>query len=429
MNYCKYGLTILVGLILAACGGNNDNPNPRGNLIGEPTVIGSTLTTGQLDAITLATGLQTLTGPAKCNVTVAQINYQTPGVQPGEMTNASGAVLIPSGAGCSGPFPLVAYGRVTNLFKTHTNADPKSPETILLMTFLAAQGYAVVATDYLGYALSGYPYHPYCHADSEANAVIDSIRAARQAASSLSLALNGKVMLIGYSQGGHASMATQRLIERENSGEFNLVAAAHMAGPYNMSAALLDGVANPINVDVQHNVPFQITSWQKVYGNVYNKASDVFRSPYDSYIETLLPTLLDPAALAKLLPGGTPTQARDAMFLSSYLTDLANNPNNGTTIAGKKQDLLGWNPKAPITLCGGSGDPTVRFSINAQVVYDDFRSRGVANVALVDVDAKVQQKYGDVLKKDPTTYYNSYHGQYESPFCLQAAKAMLDLYK
>jgi len=84
-----------------------------------------------------------------------------------------------------GPYPLIAYGRGTNLDKTHTVANPQDPETILLMTFFAAQGYTVVATDFLGYALSNYSYHPYAHADSEASSVIDSIRATRQAASSL----------------------------------------------------------------------------------------------------------------------------------------------------------------------------------------------------------------------------------------------------
>ena len=73
MNNCKYGLTILAGLILTACGGNLN-----GYIIGAPTVIGSTLTTAQLDATTAATGLQALTGTAKCDVTVVQINYQTP---------------------------------------------------------------------------------------------------------------------------------------------------------------------------------------------------------------------------------------------------------------------------------------------------------------------------------------------------------------
>ena len=424
MGCCKHGWTILACLILAACGGGNDTP--RGSLLETPAVIGSTLTAAQLDAWTAGAGLQILTGNARCDVTVVQINYQTLGARPSEMTNASAAVLVPSGAGCPGPFPLVACARATNSGKAYTMADPANTETILLMAFLAAQGYAVVATDFLGYALSDYPYHPYAHADSEVSVIVDSIRAARRAAPLLGLTLNGKVMVTGYSQGGHASMATQRAIERESSGEFNLVAAAHLAGPYCISAALIDGVTNPIN-GVQAIVPFEITSWQKVYGNVYDSVSDVFNPPYDRYIETLFPTLLSSTALANLLPCGTPAQARDAMFVSSYLSDLANNPNNGTIIAGKKQDLLGWNPRAPTTLCGGLNDPTVKFSINAQAAYDDFRSRGGANVALVDVDPGIQAKYGSVLASDPATYWNSYHGRYESPFCLHVAKGLFDL--
>jgi pimeloyl-ACP methyl ester carboxylesterase len=366
MNYCKWGLTIFIGLLLAACGGNNDNPKTRGDIIGVPTVIGSTVSTAQLDAMAASHDYLDLTGNAKCDVTVAQINYRTPGAQPGEMTNASAAVLIPGGANCPGPFPLVAFGRGTNEFKTYTMANPQGPETIRLMTFFAAQGYAVVATDFLGYAESKYPYHPYAHADTEASAIIDSVRAARQAASSLGLTLNGKVMVTGYSQGGHASMAAQRAIERYYAGEINLVAAAHLAGPYSISGALIDGVQNPI-LGVQLLVPFQITSWQKVYGNVYDRVDDVFNSPYDTYIETLLPTLLDQAALYNLLPGGTPAQARDAMFKASYLQDLTNNTSNGTIMAAKKQDLLSWNPKAPTALCGGLHDPTVKFPINAQL--------------------------------------------------------------
>ena len=427
MNNCKYGVTILAGLILtASCG--NISGNISGNIIGVPTVIGSKLTTAQMDATTAATGLQPLTGTAKCDVTVVQINYQTSGVQPGEMTNASAAVLVPSGVDCPGPFPLIAYGRGSTPFKTHTMANPEDPETIRLMAFFAAQGYVVVATDYLSYALSSYPYHPYMHADTEASSIIDSIRATRNAALSLGLTLNGKVMLTGYSQGGHASMATQRAIEQSDAGEFILVAAAHIAGPYSISGTLIDGVTNPI-LGVQAIVPFQITSWQNIYGNVYDKVTDVFNSPYDSYIETLFPTLLDQVALYNLLPGGTPAQARNAMFVASYLNDLATNPNNGTIIAGKKQDLLGWNPKAPTTLCGGLNDPTVKFPINAQAAYNDFRSRGGANVTLVDVDPEIQAKYGSVLASNPTTYWNSYHAQYEPLFCTQVAKEMFDQYK
>jgi hypothetical protein len=257
---------------------------------------------------------------------------------------------------------------------------------------------------------------------------IVSIRAVCNAAPLLGLALSGKIMLSGYSQGGHSAMATQRAIEQMNTGEFNLVAAAELAGPYYISAALIDGVSNPIN-GVQAIVPFEITSRQKVYGNVYADASDVFNAPHDGYIETLLPTLFSSQDLNAELPGGTPAQARDAMFEPSFLTDLVNNPANGTIVAGRKQDLLGWNPRAPITLCGAMSDPTVKFAANAIPAYNDFISRGATNVTLVDVDSLVQQEYAALLASDPTAYYLYFHGGLEPPFCLQVAKQMFDLYR
>jgi pimeloyl-ACP methyl ester carboxylesterase len=428
MKFWNYRLTIITGLMMVAVAawvGNNDNYGTCGKVIGTPKAIGSTLTTAQLDA---ANGFKELTGKAKYDVTVVQINYQTPGVQPGEMTNASAAVLIPGGPDCPGPFPLVAFSRGTKLEKAYTNADPNNADTVPLMTFFASQGYAVVATDYLGYALSTYPYHPYMHADTEASAIIDSIRATRNAASTLGLTLNGKIMVAGYSQGGHAAMAAQRAIERDNAGEFNLVAAAHLAGSYNISKELIDGVTDPI-LGEQYFVPFQITSWQKVYGNLFSNASDVFNSPYDSFIEALLPAEIYPADLGKLPPPETaPATARDAIFKPAYLTDLATNLNNATAVAAKKQDLFGWNPKAPTMLCGGSEDPVVSFSINAQGAYEDFTSRDVSPVTLelVDVDSEIKRMYGST---DHQTFIDNYHQNYEPPFCYQVAKALFDQYK
>lgn len=424
MTYCKYGVTILAGLTLAACGGSDEG---RGTAMSAPTTV-ATLTTAQLDAATASSGLQALTGKAKCNVTVAQINYRTPSATSPDMSNASGAVLIPSGANCSGPFPLIAYAKGTDVQKPRTLANPQDGETFALMAFYAAQGYAVVATDYLGYAQSAFPYHPYLHADSEASTVIDSIRATRNLASALGLSLSGKVMLTGYSQGGHSSMAAQRAMERDNASEFNLVGAAHLAGPYNMSGSIVAGVANPI-AGTQFFTPFAITSWQKVYGNLYANASDIFNAPYASYIETLMPspTLTYTTLLTTgKLPADAPAVALGKLFKSSYLNDVATNPNNATLAAAKKQDLLGWNPKAPVTLCGGSGDPTVGYNLHAVTAFNDFKSRGLTNVTKVDVDPAIQQVYGSVLTADPATYYGSYHGTYEPPFCHQVAKAMFD---
>jgi pimeloyl-ACP methyl ester carboxylesterase len=418
---------LMVTVLFSMAGCSTAALSTRGKLIGVP-VTKSVQRAAQLDA-THATlpALRSFTGTAQCDVTVTQINYQTPGVQRGEMSNASAALLAPGGTNCPpGPHPLIAYARGTAADKAHTNADASLPETQVLMILFAAQGYAVVATDYLGYALSGYPYHPYMQADTEASVVIDSIRAARNAAPALGLALNGKVMLSGFSQGDHAAMAAQRAIEQQSDSEFNVVAATHMAGPYSVSQALIDGVSHPIG-GVQALMPFQIVSWQKIYGNVYARASDVFNAPYDGVIETLLPMVNYPADLAKL-PGGTPPQAMQAMFKPAYLSDLAGNPANGTIMAAKKQDLFGWNPKAPTTLCAAKADPVVKF-FHAQMAFDDFTSRGLKNVSLVDVDAKISQAFGSMLAKDPVAFFTAYHGTYDAQFCSQVTKTFFDLHR
>jgi pimeloyl-ACP methyl ester carboxylesterase len=348
-------------------------------------------------------------------------------------------MLVPFGTDCSAPTGLVAYAKGTDVEKPRTLANPADGETLLIAAMYAAQGYAVVATDYLGFAKSTYSYHPYLHADSEASSVIDSIRAARNAASGVGSSLSGKVMLTGYSQGGHASMAAHRAIERDNVGEINVVAGAHLAGPYNLSGSLK---SNDVIAGYQFFVPYLVTAWQKVYGTVYSKVGDAFKAPYDGYIETLLPSpTLNYTTLVTegKLPGGpgvTPTQARNAVFQSAFITDAQTNANNGLFLAGKKNDLFEWSPKSKLLLCGGAGDPTVPPALHQVPMKADFDKRKLTNVETVDVDAFVQATYGPGGKAptDPTsaafaTYYGNYHGSYEPPFCHARAKALFDTVK
>lgn len=422
-----------VGVLLAGCGGSDFD---RGSLVEDPVTV-TTLTTAQLDAGTAASGLQALSGKARCDVKVVALNYNTIGPR-GEETNSSGVMMVPGGT-CSGAAALVAYAKGTDVQKPRTLANPADPEAFLLAAVYAAQGYAVVAPDYLGYAKSKFSYHPYLHADSEASTVIDAIRAARKAAGAVGATLSGKVMITGYSQGGHASMAAHRNGERDMADELNIVAGAHLSGPYNLSGS----VKLPVVIaGYQYFVPFLITSWQKVYGDIYTSIGSIFKAPYASYVENLLPnpTLnFTTLATSGQLPGAageTPAQARDAMFQPSFVADLASNPNNSVYLAAKKNDLLGWTPKAKVLLCGGAADPTVPPAIHRDVLKADFAARGVANVTSVDVDPLVRATYGvgGAAPTDPTsaafaTYYGSYHGTYVPPFCHAQAKALFDTVK
>lgn len=425
--------TVAAASLLAACGGGGGGGD-RGGLVDSPQTI-ATLTAAQIDGGTAASGLQALSGKAKCDVRVVSLNYATIGAA-GEGTNASGVMLVPAGACAGGSYPLVAYAKGTDVQKPRTLANPQDSETFLLAAMYAAQGYAVVATDYLGFAKSNYSYHPYLHADSEASSVIDSIRAARGAAFNQGVGLSGKVMLTGYSQGGHSSMAAHRAIERDNAGEINVVAGAHLAGPYNLSGSFK--VPNAI-AGYQFFVPYIVTSYQKVYGGIYSSVSQAFKAPYSAGIENLLPnptlnytTLVTSGAL----PGGTPDQARDALFQSAYIADTQTNPNNPLFLAAKKNDLLGWSPKSRTLLCGGAGDPTVPPQVHMNVAQADFSARGLSNVTSVDVDAMVRATFGvnGQAPTDPTsaafaTYYGNYHGTYEPPFCHAQARAVFDTLK
>ena len=423
--------------LLAACGGSDDDSGPkRGDLIDPARVVGA-LTPAQIDAATASSGLQALTGTARCGVKILLLNYVTVGAKGEKGANASGALLVPTGplgSDCATkPTPLVAYSRGTDLSKTRTMANPQDGETLMLAAFYAAQGYSVVATDYLGYAQSTYPFHPYLHADSEATSVIDSVRAARIAVKPVDVALSGKVMFTGYSQGGHASMASQRAAESNYGSEFNVVASAHLAGPYNMAGSMKvpDAIAG-----YQFFVPFIITAWQKVYGNVYAKPQDAFKSPYSDWIENLLPSpTLTTTTLVTTgkLPGGTPNQARDALMQPAFLQAMMTNDKAGISVDAQANTLFNWKPKAPTLLCGGAGDPTVVYAVHQTPMFNNFVSNGLKNVGSVDVDAQVQAAFGPGGKAptDPAspafaTYYANYHGTYEPPFCMAAARQFFD---
>ncbi|MEJ8845474.1 lipase family protein [Variovorax rhizosphaerae] len=439
-------LAILAATLAAQKNATVTPQTPAPGSLRDPAVVAATLSAAQIDAATGASGLQALSGKAKCDVKVVPLNYNTIGVK-GEPANASGVLLLPAGACATSAAPLLAYARGTEVSKPRTMANPQDGETQLLLALFASQGYAVVATDYLGYAKSTYAFHPYLHADSEASAVMDSLRAARLAAASQSAPLSGKVMFTGYSQGGHSSMSAHRAAERDNAAEFNVVAAAHLAGPYYLSNTIksTDAIAG-----YQVFVPFLINSYQKVYGDVYANPSVVYQAPYtsDAYntrfgsIADLLPsptltfTTLITSGAVPGANGETPAQARDALFQPAFVAAVQTDPANKLVLDAKKNDLLGWSPKASTLLCGGAADPTVPPAAHMVPLMADFRARGVTTVTSVDVDSQIQATYGPngAAPTDPgspefAAYYGKYHGTYEPPFCLFAARTLFDAMK
>jgi hypothetical protein len=322
-----------------------------------------------------------LGGAPKCDVALYAILYNTIGIK-GEPARASAAFFVPSG--CKGPFTLIGYGQGTNVVKAQKITHPTKVniEPQLQAAIFASHGYAMTATDYLGLGYSNYPFEPYLVVNSEASAVIDSMRAARAAAKRLHVRLSGDVFLTGYSQGGQTSLGTEKVIEAENAGEFTLIANSPSSGPYALTQSLLDGLQHQGQGAAVLST-FVLTAYDKTYANVYTDASTVFQNPYAKYVTNLLPVKTY-AASAKLQGTLLPLKVKH-LLQPSFMTSFANDASSPARQDVAVNDLLdGWSPKAPVYFCGGKRDPEVEFK-NSLLAYRYFKKRG-ANVNLLDVD-------------------------------------------
>lgn len=405
--------------LVAACGdSNNDNAAARGDLIANSDL--TVLPKSAIDAATAASGLQALSGKALCDVAIKSLTYVT-ATPLGGVTDASGAVLVPGGAGCPGPYPIVAYARGTEVVRSRTMANPADDETALLMGMLAAQGYIVVATDYLGYAKSSFSYHPYLHAETQATSVIDSVVAAKKALANSGVATTAKLFVTGYSQGGHAAMATHRAIERDAPAGLSVTAAGPMSGPYDLSGTFVSGVGLlPVGAAGSTVfTPMLVTGYQKVYGNVYSTATEYFKAPYATGIESLLPGSLSFEQLF--------TQGKLPLLLGDLLTPKAVSDVTTTSSSLRRaldaNTLLGWTPRAPVLLCAGARDPVVAFQ-NTVTSAADITARG-GRVSVVDVEQV--PAFAPALPPAGATAAQlaTYHGTVVPPLCLKAVRDSL----
>ena len=179
------------------------------------------------------------------------------------------------------------------------------------------------------------------------------------------------------------------------------------------------------------------TSYQKAYGNIYGKTTDLYEAAYAEGIETLLPSKMGAAELfrqgklpqtavfsstppvpsmAAITPPTSPADQAALFALGFGTTHLVTNaarlaylqdamahpdgvvpvPTTGAPAAApghpmrqalRKNDMRSWTPKRPMLLCGGRADPTVFYGLNTQVMqgYWSAPSPAAAPAGLLNV--------------------------------------------
>ena len=141
---------------------------------------------------------------------------------------ASGVIGIPQDSDHA--FGIVSWQHGTVVKRNSVSSV--SGFNIISMAY-SSSGYIYTEPDYLGLGQDSEDFHPYCINIPSANSVIDIIRAARNFSNdSESIQFNNQVSLVGYSEGGYATLAAQKMMEEQFSNEFNITLSLPMAGPY-----------------------------------------------------------------------------------------------------------------------------------------------------------------------------------------------------
>ncbi|MGK0389360.1 MAG: pimeloyl-ACP methyl ester carboxylesterase [Maribacter sp.] len=307
---------------------------------------------------------------AEHDVEVYKITYNTINAKGTDMTIATGVAAYPKGYVCN--LPIACYAHGTTASKTGVPSYGSSELNIGLLW--AGAGYVSALPDYLG--LGDSPgMHPYVHAKSQATASIDMIRAAKELGAELGYNIGEDLFLFGYSQGGHAAVATYKEIQENHADEMTVTACVGMSGPYDVAGAQTDFINSGVAYATPGYLPYTFLAYQSVYENLYvNSISEALLEPW----ATTLPPLFDGTNGMGTINNACEPIPTD-MIQPAYQLDFETNPNNPFRLAVEDNTLIHWTPQSPLRMLYCTGDEQVYY-MNAIVAKDSFVARGAPDV-------------------------------------------------
>lgn len=281
------------------------------------------------------------TGGSVAHAKAYHILYRSTGIN-GEPIAVSGAVFIPDGPAPRRKRDIVAWAHPTTgvVDRCAPSRLPNLSGTVAGLEEMMRRGFVVAATDYQGLGTEGM--HPYLVGISEAHAVLDSVRAARELEDAYA---GDRFAVWGHSQGGHAA-----LFAGENAAtyapELKLVGIA-TAAPATYLIDLFKADRGSTGGDAQ--TAMALLSWSTIYNTPYETvlASGAKRS----YLRVATTCIQSIAELLKLEQIAQPLKYRFLKVDPSTVEPwrgimLANSP--GHAPAG-----------APVFIAQGTEDGTV----------------------------------------------------------------------
>ena len=317
---------------------------------------------------------------ADYSISAYDIHYESHSVS-GTVDTLSGLVIIPHSS--TEAFPILTYQHGTVILDSQapsiTGISADNLEIFLISLITAPSGFITVIPDYTGI---GDPdkYHPYIIANSHTQALVNMIRGVKQLSIELEgndgFQFNDQLFLAGYSDGGYATLASQKGIQIDYSDELSVTASFPMAGPYDLSGTMVDYFFSEPEYTQPYYVPYVLTShlW-------YYQGLDVdFAEYFEPFWADTLPSLFDGTHSGSEINELMPENPLD-ILLDDVLEEFENDENHFFRQSLEENTLLNWVPESPTYFYHGMGDDIVPYE-NAQVAYNTFVDNGATDVSL-----------------------------------------------
>jgi pimeloyl-ACP methyl ester carboxylesterase len=225
--------------------------------------------------------------------------------------------------------------------------------------------------DYIGFGASDNLVHPYYQKESTATSVIDMLKAVEELMEEKTILANsdGSTYLMGYSQGGWATLSVLEALDKNAAADIEINAASCGAGAYDLMMMSQWVIDLPVFSAPQY-LPYFVYSEQE-FGALTDPLSHFFNEPYASAI---------PQLFSGEYENGQVDQALNDTMAVLLSADMLAGFGDGAAYAELRNVLTlnsvePWQPDALIRFYHGTSDVNVPPS-QTESMYEGFISAG-----------------------------------------------------
>ncbi len=303
-------------------------------------------------------------------IALYRVTYRTTNVD-GSAVVASGLVGLPN----DGPAErVVVYLHGTTVQRNQAPSASRSGEGALIAGAVVGAGSILVAPDYIGLGESQAP-HPYMCARVTSSASIDFLSAARTLVEQLRGEWPSALCLMGFSQGGHATFAVERELQKRHDRQFVVQKSAPIAGPFHLREI---SFPNALSGKTKSD-PLYVAYIANAYSQIYHQPLKSIVAP--AYVE-VVPRLFDGEQTIETIEAALPSDPRK-VFTAEFLEAFDKGKPHWFLSALAENDVMDWTPTVPVRIYYGDEDLDVPPE-EARRTEADMKRRG-ADVKAISV--------------------------------------------